>query len=271
MTNLTEDANGPEAGTQRSPDLPKAEIRVRRKFPIVWLIPLIAAAIAAWLVVETLASRGPEITILFEDGIGIKDGGDIRYRGVKVGVITFIGLNSDLTKVMVKARLNSSASNLAKEGSKFWIVRPEISLTQVSGLSTIASGSYLAAEPGPSNGKKATSFVGLAEAPVVETDDKSLIIELHSSSLGSVKPGDPVLYREVSVGKVTQARLNDSGDRVKIFASIQPKYAYLVRENSVFWNASGVDINLKDLFDASVDFQSVESILAGGVAFANPA
>ncbi|MEM7169289.1 MAG: MlaD family protein [Pseudomonadota bacterium] len=249
---------------------PKALIKPRSKFPVVWLVPLVAAAIAAWLVLDTVTSRGPEITILFEDGIGIKDDADIRYRGVKVGTVTSIGLNDDLTKVVVTARLKASARNLAEEGSKFWIVRPEISLTRVSGLSTIASGSYLAAEPDPSTNKKATQFVGLKTAPIAEVDDKSLIIELHSPTLASVRPGDPVLFREVTVGKITQARLNDDGTNVKIFASISPKYAHLVREHTVFWNASGVDFNLKDLFNASVDFQSVEAILAGGVAFANP-
>ncbi len=248
---------------------PQAQLKSRRKLPVVWLVPLVTLLIAGWLIFDTLQKRGPEITIYFEDGIGIKDGGDIRYRGVKVGEINSIGLSANLEKVVVKARLDKSAENLAEEGSKFWIVRPEISLTHVTGLSTIATGSFIAAEPGAST-KPATTFEGLAGAPVLETDNNDLLIEFHTPTQGSINAGDPILYREVTVGKVTHTRLTDSADSVKIFATVFHKYAHLVHDNSIFWNASGIDFNFKDLFDASIDFQSIESILAGGIAFVNP-
>ena len=66
--------------------LPAATVRKRRwRFPVVWIVPLIAAIVAGTLVYNRLQEFGPTITIKFRDASGVKaDQTEIRYRGVPV-------------------------------------------------------------------------------------------------------------------------------------------------------------------------------------------
>jgi paraquat-inducible protein B len=82
--------------------------------------------------------------------------------------------------------------------------------------------------------------------------------------------GNKVFYRDIVVGEVTSYELADTGDHVRIYLNIQKRYAPLVRENSVFWNASGVDVNFGLFSGLKIKTESFEAILAGGVAFATP-
>ena len=45
--------------TQTPPELPQAAVGGRRRFSLVWLIPIVAAIAGAWLVYTTFAERGP--------------------------------------------------------------------------------------------------------------------------------------------------------------------------------------------------------------------
>ena len=105
MTDPSPEQPAPEPG----PDgpLPAATVRKRRwRFPVVWVVPLIAAIVAATLVYNRLQEFGPTITIKFRDGSGVKAGQtEIRYRGVPVGQVTTIELTPDHEHVVVTARL----------------------------------------------------------------------------------------------------------------------------------------------------------------------
>ena len=87
------------------------------------------------------------------------------YRGVEVGAVQSVELDSGLQHVNVMAQLHKPAAGLAREGSQFWIVEPRISVGQVTGLDTLLSGSYIQVAPG--SGAEATRFVGLANPPVL--------------------------------------------------------------------------------------------------------
>ena len=97
-----------------------------------------------------------------------------------------------------------------------------------------------------------------------------LDIELISSGLGSIKRGNLVYYREIPVGEVTGYKLGNPADHVVIFVNIEERYAGLVSENSRFWNASGIDLKVGLFSGAKVRTDSLEALLAGGVAFATP-
>ncbi len=43
-----------------------------------------------------------------------------------------------------------------------------------------------------------------------------------------------------------------------------------MRENSVFWNASGIDVHFGLFSGAEIHTESLKSILGGGIAFATP-
>ena len=63
-----------DPNTQRAPELPQAAVGGRRRFSLVWLIPIVAAIAGAWLVYTTFAERGPMITITFQFASGLEPG-----------------------------------------------------------------------------------------------------------------------------------------------------------------------------------------------------
>jgi len=261
---MTSDQNEPKSAT----DLPKAEIVERNGFSIIWVVPVVAAAIAGWLVYKKVTQAGPMITILFTDGKGLQtDQTVVKYRGVRVGDVRQIGLTEDQHNVEVKARLDKSAASLARDGSLFWIVRPEISAGMVRGLETLVPGPHIEVQPG--SGKEKHKFIGLNKSPVAKVEDGGIDIVLMSPQLGSLMIGSPVYYRGVEVGAVQEYVLSDDALTVNLQVHIGPRYVPLVRQTSKFWNAGGMHVDLS-LFGLEVRALSLKSLMVGGVAFATP-
>jgi paraquat-inducible protein B len=254
--------------TPRAP-APQATVRKSRRlqWSYVWLVPIIAAAVGGYLFYRTEIDVGPTIEIGFADGTNITTGSKVIYRGVEVGTVQSVELDTGLRHVNVVARLHEPAAGLAREGSQFWIVVPRVSVGQVSGLDTLLSGSYIQVAPG--SGAATTSFVGLAGPPVLSPGEQDLVVFLEADDAASLGPDSPISYRGIDVGKIASVALPQDGSRVQLEAAIAAEHASLVRTNSVFWRTSGVHFDLQPL-DPKIDISSVESLIRGGVAFATP-
>jgi len=110
-------------------ETPKARIRRRRVFRLVWIVPAMAVAVAAYLIYQRLQDYGPEVKVSFADGGGLRVGQTaVRYRGVQVGEVTGVELSQDEKRAVVRIRLTRTGAGLAREGSRFWIVRPRVGL-----------------------------------------------------------------------------------------------------------------------------------------------
>jgi paraquat-inducible protein B len=267
VTDPSPEQPAPEPG----PDgpLPAATVRKRRwRFPVVWVVPLIAAIVAATLVYNRLQEFGPTITIKFRDGSGVKAGQtEIRYRGVPVGQVTTIELTPDHEHVVVTARLRHTAAGLAKEGALFWIIRPEVGFGTVRGLSTVLTGAYIQSLPG--RGKDRKDFTGLESASPT-LGQAGLTVTLAARQVGSVQIGSPVFYRGIEVGSVIAADLGPDATAAQIKVFVPQRYARLVRLGSRFWLRSGVDVNFGLFRGLEVNVESLRSLVAGGIAFATP-
>src|SRR5688572_30146837 len=179
-------------------DTPRARAVVRRGrgISVIWIVPLVAALIAAYLVYDRVRQAGPRITIRFKDGTGLRPGqSPIKYRGVTIGEVRSISLSPDLQSVEVDARLDRSAAPLAKKGTVFWIVRPEVGIGNITGLGTIISGPYIEVLPG--EGAKTKTFQGAAASPLRR--EKGVQILLIATQRGSLQVGSPVYYRGIEV------------------------------------------------------------------------
>jgi paraquat-inducible protein B len=258
----------PEKNEELSRDLPQAKIKKTPRISVIWIVPLVAAIVAGWLVFKNVRQAGPVISILFNDGNEIEPNQTtLRYRGVRVGAVRSVQLTADGQHVEVRARLEHSAENLAREGSVFWIVRPEVGAGGLHGLETIVSGPYIQIQPG--SGKKQTTFTGAEEAPVLKTADGGLEIILTTPQLGSLNVGSPVYYRGMEVGSVRYFVLGEDSTTVKIHVLIETNFAALVRVDTKFWNAGGISVDLK-LFGINISAESLKSLIIGGIAFATP-
>ena len=169
---------------------------------------------------------------------------------------------------MVDAVLEPGAEYLAKEGSLFWVVKPELGLASTKNIETLVTGQYIAVRPG--GGSKQNSFVGLDQPPLYDRSKPGRNLILTSKSLGSIKKGVKVLYRQIPVGEVTGYELANTADHVRIYINVLPYYVPLLRESTKFWNASGVAVNISPFSGASIRTNSFESLIEGGIAFATP-
>ena len=234
----------------------------------IWVVPLLAAIVAAYLLYDRMKELGPEITIKFRDGSGIREGQTpILYRGVQVGEVTRVGLSKDQREVEVQARLKRNADSIAREGSVFWIVRPEVGIGSITGLGTVITGPEIQALPG--TGEQRSEFTGLESAPAA-MELRGLKVVLRTSRLGSLQRNSPVYYRGVEVGVVQEATLSPDATGVHVHVLIRSRYAPLVRANSVFWNVSGVSLRGGLFKGVEFKLESLRSLAAGGINFATP-
>jgi paraquat-inducible protein B len=268
---VTDSQKDPEASDKPEAvgELPRAKVKRRRwSFPVMWVVPAVAALMAAYLVFDQVREFGPTITIRFKDGSGLKAGRTpIQYSGVRIGEVKSVSLSDDLRDVVVEARLLRSAASIAREGTVFWIVRLGSELQDISNLGTVITGAYIQALPG--TGSPKSDFVGV-EGPQAALEPDGLEIVLRASRLGSLKPSSPVYYRGIEVGAVRAVQLGADATVAEIHALIKPRYVKLVRSSSKFWNTSGADVKFGLFSGLEINVESLRSLVAGGIAFATP-
>jgi paraquat-inducible protein B len=218
--------------------------------------------------VRELRERGPLVTIDFADGSGVEAGKTVlEYKGISAGVVQSVELKQGLEGVTVHLRLKKDAAALAKSGSQFWIVHPEIGLSGIHALDTLVTGVRIGVIPG--DGPVLKRFRGLDKAPAPDVLDEGRAFIVKADRLGSLTTGAPVFYREFKVGSVESSRLSDDSTSVLIRIHIDAPYPDLVRTNTRFWNAGGFSFKMS-LFGAQLKDTSLESLVSGGVSFATP-
>ena len=247
--------------------LPRAKVRRHRwTFPVMWIVPVVAALVAGYLVYDQVRDWGPTITIRFKDGSGLKAGRTpILYNGVRIGEVKAVKLSDDLHDVVVEVRLLRSAASVAQAGSLFWIARLGSELQDFSNLGTVITGVYIQVLPG--SGEPKSDFVGVEDSQAALEPD-GLEIVLHTSRLGSLKPSSPVYYRGIQVGAVRTVRLSSNATQAEVLLQIKPRYVKLVRSSSKFWNASGAEVKLGLFSGLEVNVESLKSLVGGGIVFA---
>lgn len=251
-------------------DLPEPQEKKSRWKPLlIWLIPLIALLIALSLAVKALLSHGPTIDVSFRTAEGLVAGKTtVRYKQVDIGVVRQIDLSDDRSHVIARIDLRKGASNFAAKDSRFWVVRPRIGTSGVSGIDTLLSGSYIEVDGGKSEEDK-FEFTGLEVPPVISSDVPGKVFFLNADDLGSLDIGSPIYYRRINVGQITAYKLSNDGKNVELQTFIRAPYDKFVTTDARFWQASGIDVTL-NASGFNLDTQSLASIVAGGIAFGIP-
>jgi len=250
-------------------DVPDAVIRPRRARGWLWLIPLAAVVFSAWLAKAAWSQKGVHIELQFEEGHGLAPGDELRHRGIGIGIVDEVLLAKDRDGIVVNATLRPEAEDLARGGTRFWIVRPQLDFTGIGGLETVIGPRYVAVLPG--SGGPQQTFIGLESTPVVERrspGDLEVVVE--SPTRAGMSPGAPVLYRQVRVGSVLSVGLTSDGGSVESRLHIESSFVHLVRPETRFWNVGGIETQLSPLGGLSLRFDSLETLLAGGVALSTP-
>lgn len=251
-----------------APSPPAAAVGPRRGVSIVWLIPLVAALVGAFLAWRAYTSEGPTVTIGFATAEGLEAGKTkVRYLDVEVGTVQTVAIAPDLRGIEVTARMVPGASAYLRAGTKFWIVRPRVGVGGISGLGTLLSGAYVGLAPG--EGEAAWSFTGLEEPPPIDANEPGRRYTLTAAALGSVSPGAPIYFRGVDVGQVLGYRLAREARTLDVDVFVREPYRELVRTTSRFWNASGISV-VTGASGIAVQVASLQALLVGGIEFDTP-
>lgn len=211
---------------------------------------------------------------------GLDHGSPIFFRDIHVGAVRHFALSKDGKTVDVQAVISSQYADRVRSNSRFWNAGGvEISVgsggidVKTETLASILAGGVAFDSPGGGEpAKDGTAFwlhPSNADAHAAATTHGGLGVVLETGALGGVSPGNPVYYRQVPVGAVVSHELAKDGSKVRIRLNIEPRYASMVRDNSVFWNASGISASL-GLGGLKVHTESLKALLAGGVSFATP-
>jgi paraquat-inducible protein B len=248
-----------------APVLPRADLRRRWRLSPIWAIPLVALLVAGWLAYSTLSSHGPTITISFRTGEGIEAGKTrVKHNDVELGVVDKVELTPDLSHVIITASMNKMAGAHLTAGTRFWVVRPRVSLSNFSGLETLLSGAYIEMDPG--EGEAAREFVGLEDPPVVRADVPGTEFILDADRLGSLGPGSPVYFHGVKVGEILGSEFDYAKGKLTIHAFVNKPYDQLVHPATRFWNDSGITVNA-GVSGVKIEMESLQALITGGVGF----
>lgn len=259
MPDPTDDVELPQATVVR----PK-----RSRISIVWIIPVLAVLVGIGIAVQRIRAEGPTITIVFRSAEGIEAGKTfIKYRDVIIGQVKTVQFTEDYQNVEVTAKISKRAAGLMVEDAQFWVVRPTISLSGVSGLNTLLSGNYIGFQAGTSTVED-TDFVGLDKAPFV-AGRLGHVYTLKADALGSLAVGSPVHYRNLPVGQVVSFELAPDGKSVEIQVFVSTPYDNFVSLGTRFWRVSGIGVTV-DSNGLDIRTESLASLLVGGLSFDAP-
>lgn len=261
------DASRPAGGAETPVIRPGRSLR----WSWVWLVPLLALAVGLSLLASVWVRNGPVITISFLSAAGVETGQTkLRYRDVVVGDVSDVRVAGDRQHVLVDVQLRREGSEyITQKDSKFWIVRPQVSLAGVSGLDTLLSGVYIDVDAPTtrSKGSPVHDFVGLINPPEVLSGQVGTRFVLHADSLGSLRVGSRIHYRRIEVGRVVSYDMAPDGRSINLHIFVEAPYDRYVTPDTRFWNDSGVDMSVSP-DGVQIRTSGLSAILNGGIAFA---
>ena len=205
---------------------------------------------------------------LFPQNEGLVAGQSVvKFRNVPVGKVTKIYVEDESEGVTVVVRMNSNtAKPYMTEHAKFWIVKPEVGLTGVSGLDTLLSGTYINVHSRAGGKQPRDKFIGLTRP--YRDSIKGEYFQLSSPNAENVSVGMPIYYKNIKVGQVEYLYLSLDDKQVEVIVFIDKEYASYVQEDSKFWTKSTMNVDFTkgnlDIHIAPVNF-----MLQGGIVFSS--
>ena len=225
---------------------------------------VVGLLVSVWLLLQ---GAGPTVTLVADHGHGIGQGDPVRYQGLDVGEVVDVRLAG--AGVELELRMHEEARALARAGTRFWIVRPLLSLGAVEGLDTLLGARYVTLEPGPEGAEARSRFTALPVPPVAG-GPAGLHLVLEARERHGLQPGAALTFRGVTVGTVRAVELSSDATAVEVHVVVERAYARLVRERSVFWETGGVEVDLTLTRGVELGLDSLRSAIVGSISMATP-
>lgn len=231
----------------------------------IWAVPLAAMILVGYLVVRTWVFGGPVITVTFPSAEGVSPTGmAVEYKGVQVGIVKSVDLIDHGHSVLLTMGMDSSVSNMMREGTQFWIASPSLLSGNLAGL---LSGSYVRMRPAAKygNSKPKYHFTGLLSPPPVAPGYPGEHVTVYAQKSGSVSRGTSVLYRGVDAGQVVDVSYDSKLGRVKLNVYVRKSFAQYITGQTRFWRAGGVGLSTQG--GVQVQLPTISELLKGAISF----
>ena len=242
--------------------MPQAGRRRTLSAGLIWALPLAAAMIVVYLLIQWLAERGEVVTVTFERAGGVRIGEtEVLYEGVHAGRLINIVPNKDGRRLDFKLRLISEAKPGLNTNARFYLIGASPTF-DLSSLRAVISGVSIGYAPG-TGGTSTDHFEGLERAPAVLPGDQGTPYVLTARTLGSIHEGSVLLFHGQLIGKVSDVQFaGDNGFRLEVFV-FQP-YDSLIKAGDRFWKISPLRLSLAG-DGINVNLAPVAAILSGGI------
>lgn len=230
----------PSQPSSQQPEIPvavvesSAQIAKQRTWSRIWLATIACAVIAAVISAATWTKQGRIIRIHFNDGYGLKAGDTLRYRGIDIGEVRQVRLDSDMAGVDVEVQLQPDTTGIAVEGSRFWIERPRLQLGRISGIDTVLGAKYIGVLPGSDAAAQRTDFDGL-DTPLLMDDADAVDVRIRFPAGEGLAVGDPVRHLGTDIGEVTAITLSEELAHVWVECRLVGNARSAARAGTQFW------------------------------------
>ncbi|WP_281647305.1 MlaD family protein [Parendozoicomonas sp. Alg238-R29] len=218
---------------------------------------------------------GLHLQLTTDDVEGLSEGSGVWMRGVKIGSVESIELQSSAVNISIL--IEPQYAHFIRSGVRCW---------KTSGISVSGglSGFHVQSQPlGAMISGGLTCEVPDSRAqrekngrifPLYSTREQAFKqgrhFKLIAANKKSIDAGTAILYHGEKVGEVERGKLGNPADRVEIDIIIYSPYEALVTENSRFWSVSGLDVHFSAFRGIEIQTPTFESMIRGGIAFATP-
>ncbi|HIC45010.1 MAG TPA: MCE family protein [Sulfurimonas sp.] len=258
-------------------EYPEGITQTKRGFSLVWIVPIVAVLITVGMIYESYLKKGTRIYITIENGAGIIAGKTpLMYKGIQIGSVEKVGMKEDdVSKLQITVVVDKASSeSVTRKGNKFWMVKPKISITEITGLDTLIKGAYIAVMPATTTKKALValpyekSFIAL-NTPPIDIFKPGLVLTIKTINKGDISIGAPVLYNKQAIGEIEDKQLSKDRLSINLSVRIENKYIDLIHDKSLFYKADAIEVKA-GLTNVKVNMGSFASFIAGGVCVFNP-
>ncbi|WP_440056668.1 intermembrane transport protein PqiB (plasmid) [Pseudoalteromonas sp. T1lg65] len=247
----------------------QAIVEDKPRVSVIWIVPVIALLITGWMLYQHQLNKGHVVFVKMKDAEGIIAGKtEVRVKSVKVGLVESLKLEMEQNAVVAKVRIENDYEALLARDSEFWVVKPRVDETGISGLNTLLSGVYIELSPGESN-IQSTLFTLLDEPALIDADIEGKRFNLSASNAEVMDVGSGIFFRNYRIGEIESVNFNTQALEMEYGVFIYAPYDQLITDNAIFWVSSGIDFKLSSS-GIEVSTESLTKIIKGGISVDYP-
>lgn len=216
------------------------------------------------------AEYGIPMTLTLASSEDISEGATkVVYRGAEIGFVKEITFSDDRQPlVTAHILLDPRAEQILRSGTRFWLVKPEISPAGITNLPLLLSGTQITFQPG--EGDFQDHFAIQSQAPPQVPLRPGQLLSLQSDRPVDLTVNSPVYFKNLQAGEIVDVRLEGKNAEVRIDLFIYREFLDYLSPKSRFWEQSAVQVRGSLAEGLTLSAGPLARMLRGGISFVTP-